>query len=267
MTTSADGRPERQGIQSVEIGARVLLAMEQGTGPMTLGEIAQLSGLESSKLHRYLVSLCRSGLATRAPSGRYDFGPTMRRLGAAALRRTNEVAVTSEHMPVLRDQTGHSVNLSVWGDEGPIVVRWDYGAYALPLTVRVGATLPLLASSAGHVFLSLLPEPLTAQARQQVRGANGATVSDAKVASIRAAVRRTGVAVIKGSVIPGVASVSAPVLTSGDSLPLVLTVVLPDEELTPAEQARVTELLLRTTEAVSRELGAPARTGATGGSF
>jgi DNA-binding IclR family transcriptional regulator len=159
-------------------------------------------------------------------------------------------------MPVLRDQTGHSVNLSVWGDEGPIVVRWDYGAFALPLTVRVGATLPLLSSSAGHVFLSLLPEPLTARARQHAWEANGASLSVAKMTAIRSAVKRTGVAIIKGSVIPGIASISAPILTSADSLPLVLSVVLPDGELTSAEQGRVTKLLLQTTEAVSHELGA-----------
>jgi hypothetical protein len=36
-----------------------------------------------------------------------------------------------------------------------------YGSYALPITVRVGATLPLLSSSIGRVCLAHMPETLT----------------------------------------------------------------------------------------------------------
>jgi DNA-binding IclR family transcriptional regulator len=246
----------RQGIQSIEIGARVLLAMEGSAGPMGLTEIAQRAGMEPSKVHRYLVSLRRSGLVSQSPSGRYDYGPTMRRLGGEALRRTNEVSVASDWMPELRDSTGHSVNLSVWGDDGPIVVRWDHGSFALPLTVRVGATLPLLTSSAGHLFLALLPESLTERALLKAFGGDKRKIPPGKLRSVKAAVRQSGVAVTLDGVIPGIASIAAPVYTSGDVLPVIITVVLPDDELTPAEQARVTALVLETTESISRELGA-----------
>src|SRR5258706_337867 len=78
----------RQGIQSVENAMRVLLAIERGYGPVTLSQIAAGSGMQPSKAHRYLVSLCRSGLVSQSPrSGLYDLGPAMRRLGAEALRR------------------------------------------------------------------------------------------------------------------------------------------------------------------------------------
>src|ERR1700752_4741229 len=135
----------RQGIQSVEIAMRVLLALERGAGPMTLTQIAEGCGRQASKVHRYLVSLGRVGLVSQSPrSGRYDLGPSLRRLGMEALRRMDEVGLASEYLPGLRDRTRHAVNLAVWGDHGPVVVRWDYGSYALPITVRVGATLPML---------------------------------------------------------------------------------------------------------------------------
>jgi len=254
MTADAD-RPQRQGIQSVEVGVRVLLAMEGSAGPVGLTEIAQHAGMEPSKVHRYLVSMCRSGLVSQAPSGRYDYGPTMRRLGAEALRRTNEVAVASERMPELRDSTGHSVNLSVWGDDGPIVVRWDYGTFALPISVRVGATLPLLSSSAGQVFLAALPESLTGRALARASGNGTPKISESKLRRLKATVQRNGVAVTQDGVVPGISSISAPVYASGDSLPVVLSVVLPDEEFTQEEQARVTRLVLGTAELIARELG------------
>ena len=49
----------RQGIQSVENAMSVLLALERGAGPMTLTQIAEQAGMQPSKAHRYLVSLCR----------------------------------------------------------------------------------------------------------------------------------------------------------------------------------------------------------------
>lgn len=247
----------RHGIQSVEIAARVLDALERGGGPMTLGEVANGCGEQPSKVHRYLVSLVRSGLASQSPvSGRYDLGPAMRRLGAEALRRTNDVAVASEHAPGLRDATGHSVNLAVWSDRGPVVVRWDHGTHALPLTVRVGATLPLFASSAGRLFLAHLPDAMTRPARTANRGsAPSVALDDAALDRLRADVRSSGFATTSGGVIPGIFSISAPIFAASESLPIATTVVFPSEEVDAAELTRVQTLLGEMTAAVSRELG------------
>ena len=61
---------------------------------------------------------------------------------------------------MLRDSCGHPVIIAVWGEDGPVVVRWDHGSHALPINVRVGAKLPMLASSSGVVFLDYLPPPM-----------------------------------------------------------------------------------------------------------
>ena len=63
---SADGRAEespQQGIQSIEVGAQVLRALEAGRGPMALSEVARNCAMHPAKVHRYLVSLVRAGLA------------------------------------------------------------------------------------------------------------------------------------------------------------------------------------------------------------
>lgn len=131
----------RKGIQSVEIAMTVLLALERGHGPTSLTQLAAASGMGPSKVHRYLVNLGRVGLVSQSKStSLYDMGPSLRRLGVESLRRTDEVGLASEYLPGLRDRTKHAVNLAIWGDHGPVIVRWDYGSYALPITVRVGAT-------------------------------------------------------------------------------------------------------------------------------
>jgi DNA-binding IclR family transcriptional regulator len=247
----------RQGIQSVELAMTVLLALEQSAGPLSLTQIAALSGMAPSKVHRYLVSLGRVGLVSQTrSSGAYDFGPSLRRLGAEALRRMDEVGLASEYLPALRDTTGHAVNLAVWGDHGPVIVRWDYGAYPLPITVRVGATMPILASSLGRVYLAHLPSVVTEPViRAQHPTVDRTRLSDEEIERIKAEVRRDGVAITYDAVIPGVSSVAAPVFTTGESLPLAVAVALPARFATPEVLREVAAHLLDTTKAMSAELG------------
>jgi hypothetical protein len=81
--TTAQPTPARQaGIQSLEIGMRVLEALATGSSSMSLKELSLATRLAPSKLHRYLVSLVRGGMVTQyQASGRYDFGEATRRYG------------------------------------------------------------------------------------------------------------------------------------------------------------------------------------------
>lgn len=257
--TDADGASIRQGIQSVELAMKVMQALEDGRGPMSLTQLANASGMTPSKAHRYLVSLGRVGLVARsAATGTYDLGPALRRLGAEALRRMDEVSLVSEHLPGLRDRTSHGVNLAAWSDHGPVIVRWDYGSHALPITVRVGATMPLLTSSIGQVFLTYLPEVVTSPVlRSQSLSSERPPPTADEVAGIKADVLRTGIARTSGGVIPGVASVAAPVFAAAESFPLAVAVVLPARVATPATLDSISRSLLELTAALSRELGHP----------
>lgn len=251
----------RQGIQSVELAMTVLRALEEGRGPQSLTQLAATSGMGASKAHRYLVSLSRVGLVAQSrSSGLYDMGPAMRRLGIEALRRTDEVGLASEHVPGLRDRTGHAVNLAAWGDHGPVIVRWDYGSYALPITVRVGATMSMISSAIGRVYLAHLPATLVDPVLRGELDAGGREeVSRAELSRIQDTVRRQGYAMISGSVVPGVASVAAPVFSAGESLPLVVAVALPARAASDDVLEDVTEALLHATAEMSAELGYESR--------
>jgi DNA-binding IclR family transcriptional regulator len=239
------GEDDRQGIQSVEIAMTVLGAIERGRGPMSLSQIAAAADMATSKAHRYLVSLSRAGLVAQArSSGLYDLGPAARRLGVESLRRMDEVGLASEYLPELRDRTSHAVNLAVWGDHGPVLVRWEYGVHPLPITIRIGATMPLTTSSVGLVFLAHLPSALTAPLLDP----------GFDVAAARQAVLDNGFAHTSEAMIPGVTSVAAVVLTA--SLPLAVALALPSRT-DAAELAAITADLVETTRRMSAELGGP----------
>lgn len=246
----------RQGIQSVENAMTVLLALERGAGPMTLTQIAEGSGMQLSKAHRYLVSLSRVRLVSQSPSsGLYDLGPAMRRLGAEALRRMDEGSLASEYLPGLRDLTKHTVGLCVWGQHGPVLIRMEYGGFLLPMTVRVGTTLPLATTSAGQVFLAHLPETLTEPVLHADQPDGRQEISGEELARIKDDVRRDGFAVTTDAVLPGVTALSAPVFATEGSLPLAVVILLPKRQATPSVLRTVCAELLKTTEAISAEVG------------
>lgn len=219
----------QQGVQSVEIGARVLRALEAGRGAMSLSEVARGSGMQPAKAHRYLVSLMRAGLAAHDPrTGRYDLGPAARHLGVEALRRADAESIVSARALRLRDETGHTVHVAVWSDSGPVIVRWESGRHALPMVVRVGSVLPLLDSALGLVFLAHLPETQSAAAlaAQQERRETR-TLTAEKRRHVLDGVRTLGYAGALNNMIYGIAAYGAPVFAADGSLALVMGLVIP----------------------------------------
>ncbi|HEY3605527.1 MAG TPA: IclR family transcriptional regulator [Sporichthyaceae bacterium] len=259
MTADRD-QDERQGIQSVENAMAVLVAMEHGGGPMTLTQIGAASGMAPNKAHRYLVSLGRVALVSQDPStGKYDLGPAMRRLGTEALRRMDTVGIATAHLLGLRDRTGQTVGMHVWGEHGPVLVRWENGNELLPMIVRIGATLPLLSSSAGQVFLAHLPAAMTDPVIRASRRDGLTDLDDAAVGRLKDQVRRDGVAVTVNAVVPGMGVIAAPVLTAEAVQMLVVLVSFPSRKAKPTLMRTLTAELLRTVAAISADVGYVAR--------
>jgi len=257
MTSGTTANDTAQGVKSVEVGARVLLALEQGRGPMPLSEVARRSDMHPAKAHRYLTSLVRAGLASQiASSGLYDLGPAAQHLGVEALRRTDAVSAVSEHAVELRDRTGHTVHVSVWSENGPTIVRWDTGAHLLPIVVRVGSVLPLLDSAVGQVFLAHLPASTTAAVLKTQQRQGMTRQSSAKeVAELTSRVRRDGLAQTRNQMIFGLAALAAPVFGAGGDIEVVVGLSLPAQTVTTAEAAPLGQALRDAADRCSNQLG------------
>ena len=113
----------------------------------------------------------------------------------------------------------------------------------------------MLASSIGHVFLAFLPETLTAGALELELAGRGAAWTRAGVRKLHAKVQQQGYAVTHGGVIPGIASVAAPIFAVNDPMPLAMSIVLPDSAGSPDHLADLARILLAAAADASRELG------------
>ncbi len=196
---------------------------------MTLKEVATAAALPASNCHRYLASLARSGFVVQNErTSRYDLGPALLQAGLAALARVDAIGIATEALEQLVDETGHTGMVVIWAEAGPTIVRWIQGRHAVRTTLAPGATLPLLTTATGQMFLAYLPT------RQTVGLA--ADASPDEVAALRERARASGWAQVSGDHIPGLAAVAAPVLDSFGEAAAVLTLVSAGEPVSQAGQ-------------------------------
>jgi DNA-binding IclR family transcriptional regulator len=218
-----DEEDRRLGIQSVEVAARILAALAAAPAPVMLKTVAEASGMPVAKVHRYLTSLTRCGLAVQdGAGGRYGVGPFAIQLGLAGLRQVDAVRSAGEALPGLRDEINETVALAVWANRGPTVVRIDESGQPVTMNMRAGSVLPLARSAIGLGFLAFLPRTVTARVLDAERAEAGVPPDlDRRIASIAAA----GVAVSDGLTLPGVAALACPVFDHEGRVAAVIGVV------------------------------------------
>jgi len=154
-------RKEPLGIKSVEQALDVIEALAQSDRARSLTELSRHTGMEPSKLHRYLVSLCARGMIKRVKdSGLYDLGPSALALGVASLSRLDDFDTLRESADKLSEQFRENSFVYVWTRTGPVLVHNRRPAYAL-VNLRIGSVVPLINSATGPVFLAYLDEAIT----------------------------------------------------------------------------------------------------------
>ena len=219
-----DLAPRGRGVQSVEVGVRILAALADAGGPLALSEIAARVGMPAAKVHRYMASFVTTGMVDHRRSGAYDLGPLAARLGMAAVARMDVVNRAADRLPALVDASGCTAMLSVWGDGGPTVVRWERARRPLVTALGVGAVLPVLGSATGRAFAAALPERVVLAALARAGQPGGAD----DIAACRAVLAGPGLFVADQDFIPGLRALAAPVPDLQGQAGAVVTLVTTD---------------------------------------
>jgi DNA-binding IclR family transcriptional regulator len=209
------------GIKSLESALAVLVHLSRQGGAVTLTDIARGCDMSPSNVHRYMATFIQAGLVKQeGKSGRYDLGLGALELGLAAIARHDFVNSAADGLSQLTADTGMTALLSVWGNDGATVVRWERGASPTVTSIGLGTTLPLLRSATGRVFLAWGPAAAIATTREaEMRRAarQPSLIPDfeptkAGLNHLVAAVREHGFASVDGRYIPGLVAAAAPIL-------------------------------------------------------
>jgi DNA-binding IclR family transcriptional regulator len=211
-------KSERQGIQSIEVGFRLLNILAATNRPMMLRDIAKGAGMPPAKAHRYMVSFLRIGIVEQdAGSGKYDLGAYAIELGLSGLGRLDPVRLSGPILENLCEEIQETVALAVWGTHGATIVRIVDAGSPVTITLRAGTVLSLCNSATGRAFSAFYRSPflkkLLDEELHQTSSSTNISITNTRRSFEKSLsdIQKHGIARATGSLTPGINGFSAPV--------------------------------------------------------
>ncbi|WP_198087391.1 IclR family transcriptional regulator [Variovorax sp. E3] len=253
----------RRGIQSVEIGTQLLVALGRHVAPMALRDLGKAAGVPVGKAHPYLVSFLKVGFVVQDGAGRYELGPLALQLGLAKLQRLDPIREASPLIEALASETEQSIAVAVWGNFGPTVVRLEEPIHPLHVNLRTGTVMSLAYTATGRLFAAYLPPKVVEKmmledlARTRPADGRGATteLSHSQIEALLVETRLHGMSRTLGQPIPGIDAFCAPVFDSTNNLVLGITAMGPEATFDSDWDGRVAVPLKACALEISRRLG------------
>ncbi|WP_157188196.1 IclR family transcriptional regulator [Nitratireductor pacificus] len=262
MTESVPSKPRAsRGVQSIETGGAILMALARAGGPLKLRDLAETLDMAAAQLHPYLVSFRNINMVEQTETGQYQLGPFALHLGLTRLRNQNAYRETIRRLPELAEELGLMVVISVWGLHGPTIVYLQESSARIHSNVAVGGTFMVTMTATGKAFAAFLPSKMTEPLiRAELEGREPSLyaipgVSEETFRSEVRMVAQSGHAITRDAPIPGVSAIAAPVFDHTGTVQLVVTVIGPTNYIDLAEDGACLPRLMDFTEALSRDLG------------
>jgi DNA-binding IclR family transcriptional regulator len=233
----------QRGIQSIEVGGRLLQALARHGRPMALKDIAAAADMAPAKAHPYLVSFGKLGLIVQdEASARYGLGPLALQIGLISLQQVDPLRLSTERLPALAREIGQTVGITVWGEHGATVVRTEEAPSPVHVTMRHGAVMSLSGTASGRLFAAHLPRAVV---RAALRAEGGRAALDkafeAELDAIRAA---------------GISGLAAPVFDATGQLVLALTAIGATAAFDARPKGAAAQTLLACARSLTQQLGA-----------
>lgn len=256
--------PTALGNSTLVNGIVMLKSIARSDRPISLAEISRAMDMPPSSALRYVRGLVHTQMLSHDPeTGKYELGQAVIELGLTAIGRIDAVRLATDLMAQLTNLTGLVSIISVWGSDGPTVIRWEQGRLESSVKVREGITLPLLRTAAGRVFLAYLPAD---EIRDHLGRETAAWNRDAapddimtpeKIEALRQEIRGQGISRAVGEQNPALAALSAPIFDGNGALCMSLTIINAVGSFDTDYHGEPARQLKRTAETLSRRLGWP----------
>ena len=250
-----DDNPIRgpRGIQSVEVGGRLLLALAHVGRPLSLKDLAQEADMEPGKAHHYLVSFGKLGLIEQDAAGRYGLGPLALQLGLISLQQYDPVRLATPLLADLAQSTGHTASIALWGNRGPTIVRIEEAPSAVHVHMKPGTVASLLNTATGKAFAAF-------QSRErvlEVLDARQKEILPPEFEAELAQIRACGVSLAVDSILAGISAMAAPVFDVNGRAVMILTLIGPTVVFDTRPDGPLAIMLRSFAQMLSRRLGSP----------
>lgn len=251
----------QRGVQSAEVGGRLLLALAHQPGAMTLKDLAAAAGMPASRAHPYLVSFGKLRLIEQDAAGHYALGAAALQLGLTCLYQLDPIKAAVPVAEELARATGYAVALAVWGNFGATVVRTIDARQPLHISMRAGTVMSLLGTATGRAFAAVLPQEKLEHAMGGPLGdpdAAGQPLSAAQREELGGAIaemQNHGVTRAKGRPMPGVNAFSAAAFDHEGVPAIVITALGHQDHFPSAWDSSAAQSVRVAAAEISRRLG------------
>lgn len=143
----------RNHLQTLERGLAVLVAFSEAGPWLSLGQLAERTGLTKPTVRRIVLTLERLGYA-RSEDNRHALTPKVLGLGYAYLSSLDLTAVAQPLMEGLTDRVALGTSLAVLDGADVVYVERVQRHRITSINLAVGTRLPAHATSMGHVLLA-----------------------------------------------------------------------------------------------------------------
>lgn len=257
---AGEAKSEGRGVQSIEMGARLLSALVEEVEPMMLKDLAQVAGFAPAQAHAYLVSYRKTGLVEQdTETGRYRLGRFALDLGITSMRTTDPMNLANETVSELSERTALHVGLVVWGSFGPTVVSVKESGSQLNMNTRPGTVYSMTGTASGRVFAAFLPDGIVKDAinREKRERSDSGRVGQARFMSRKEIdqIREQGFATVEQPPVPGISAYSAPVFDHAGEMVMAITIIGQDHYLEGGAESEFVPALIEATQDLSAKLG------------
>ena len=249
------GSNDKTSIQVIERMVTLLDALANYPDPVSLKELAKVTGLHPSTAHRILNDLVTKRFVDRSEPGSYRLGMRLLELGNIVKSRLDVREASLEFMRTLHRKTQQTVNLSVrQGDEIVYIDRAFSERSGMQVVRAIGGRAPLHLTSTGKLFLSVDDAKLVRAyaTRTGLAGHNRNSITDlAKLERDLSLVRARGYARDNEELELGVRCMAAGIHDDSGHIIAGLSISAPADRL----QEEWLEDLVATAQAISAVLG------------
>jgi DNA-binding IclR family transcriptional regulator len=152
-------RPKRTyDITALQRGLRLLHLFSQSPRGLTAKQVAGLSRLPVSTVHRFLANLVTAGFLSCDLDGSYHLGIACFAIGQAAVGQLDIRRLSLPYLRELNQQTRETIHLTVRHGLTAVYVEKLDSSEPLRIHSRIGAAVPLYCTAVGKVMLAHMPE-------------------------------------------------------------------------------------------------------------
>ena len=255
MDDAARPRSESSAVKTV---AKVLDILDQlGTvgRPVTVSEVATLTGINVSTAHRLLQTLTRRHYIDQAEDTRaYTLGPRLFELGSAYTRNLDLVGAARPLLEQLRDATRESIHLALLRDQDVVDICTAGSRQAVTVARGAGRRDPASCTATGKIMLASLTngelQNFFAQGPLPAMTSRSITTRKAMIAELDR-VRMDGYAIDDQELSEDVCCIGVPIQGGAGRVVAALSIAMPKERFKAGNVAHWVRLLQDTAGRIS----------------